>query len=146
MKVKSSLFLRLAAGWLVLVNVGHTWGYYQAFVTRALLDDSRRAAYELMKEPMDGGIMHPSFWVVLQMLALELTFFLAFAATVSFWIAKQSDRALQKELARIAAVTFGLGSVAFLVVHPQINAAVIAIGATVLYSLAWWSAGSVQRA
>lgn len=127
----------------MLVCVGHTWGYYQAFVTRALLDDSRRQAYELMKEPMDGGIMHASFWTVLQMLALELSFFLAFAAAVTFWIAKQRDPALHKALARIAALTFALGCVAFVFIHPQINAAVIAIGATVLYGLAWWSARSI---
>jgi len=142
MKIKSSLLLRLTGGWLILVGLGHTWGYYSAFVTRDLLDDSRRAAYELMKEPMDGGLMHPSFWTVLQMLALELTFFLAFAAVLSLWVAGQPGPAIRKAFARIATITFGFASVAFLFVHPQINAAIIAIVAAVLFGMAWWRAAS----
>lgn len=138
-KTRSSLLLRLAGGWLVLVAVGHTWGYYEAFVTRRMLSASRQQAYELMKVPIDGGIMNASLWTVLQMLALELTFFLAFVAAVSFWIAARPESVLHRQLARIATVTFGLGSLAFLFVHPQINAAVIAVGATILYGLAWWS-------
>ncbi len=140
MRQKSRLFLRLAGGWLVLVNLGHTWGYYSAFVSRNLLDDRRQAAYELMKEPVGGGIMDPSFWTVLQMLALELSFFLAFAAITSFWIANQPDQALHRGFARISAVIFGLSTIAFFIVHPQINAFVIAAVAALLYSTAWWVA------
>ena len=140
MKSKSSLFLNLGGAWLILVDLGHTWGYYEAFVTRRMLGASRQQAYQLMKVPIDGGIMNASLWTVLQMLALELTFFLAFVAAVSFWIARRPESALHRQLARIATVTFGLGSLAFLFVHPQINAAVIAVGATILYGLAWWSA------
>ncbi|MGA7304274.1 MAG: hypothetical protein WBW88_05345 [Rhodothermales bacterium] len=144
--MKSSLLLRLAGGWLILVCLGHTWGYYEAFVTRDLLDDSRLAAYELMKEPMDGGLVHPSFWTVLQMLALELTFFLAFAAALSLWVAGQPSPAIRRTFARIATITFGLASVAFVFVHPQINAAVIAIVAAVLFGTAWWRAASESDA
>jgi len=78
----------------------------------------------------------------LQMLALELTFFLTFAAVLSFWIARIPDRHIHAGFARIGTLIFGLGALAFLFVHPQINTAIIAVGATLLYSLAWWRAGS----
>lgn len=146
MKFRSRVILRIAGGWLILMGAGHTWGHYSAFVTRELLGDSRRAAYELMKEPLDGGIMNPSFWTVLQMLSLELTFFLAFGATLSFWVAKQTSLAIHTGFARIATITFGLASVAFVFVHPQLNAAVIAIGAAVLFGLAWWRSQSETNA
>lgn len=131
---------------MVLVAAGHTWGYYSAFVTRDMLDDSRRPAYELMKQPMDGGIMNPSFWTVLQMFALQFTFFLAFAAALSLWVAGSPDHDIHKGFARISTIIFGLASVAFVVVHPQINAAIIAIVATLLFGLAWWRAQSEIRA
>ncbi len=140
MKFGSNLFLRLAGSWLLITNAGHTWGYYEAFVTRDLLDDSRIAAYESMKEPIDGGIFNASFWTVLQMLALQLTFFLAFAAILSFWIARMPDSRIRAGFARICALIFGSCSLAFVFVHSQINAAIIAVGATGLYSVAWWRA------
>ena len=136
-KFGSDFFIRLAGAWLLITNAGHTWGYYGAFVTRDLLGDSRLAAYELMKEPLDGGILNASFWTVLQMLALELTFFLAFAAILSFWIARMPDASIHAGFARICTGIFGLSLLAFVFVHPQINAAIIAAGATVFYSLAW---------
>lgn len=140
MKFGSDTFLRFAGSWLLIMNAGHTWGYYEAFVTRDLLGDSRTAAYELMKEPMDGGILHASFWTVLQMLALELTFFLAFAAILSFWIARLPDNRIHASFAKISALIFGAALLAFVFVHPQINAAIIAVGATLLYLAAWWRA------
>lgn len=145
LRFDSSLFLRLAGGWLLLTNAGHTWGYYGAFVTRNLLGESRRPAYELMKEPIDGGIFDASFWTILQMLALQLTLFLAFAAILSFWIARVSDGRIQAIFARICTLVFGTGLVAFVFIHAQINAAIIAGGATTLYSLAWWRAWSMAN-
>ncbi len=143
LKYSSNSFLRLAGGWLLITNAGHTWGYYEAFVTRDLLDDSRIAAYDLMKEPLDGGIFDASFWTVLQMLALQLTFFLAFASILSFWIAHIPDRRIHADFARICTLIFGLGLLAFVFVHPQINAAIIAAGATVFFLMAWWRASRV---
>jgi len=140
------MYLKLAAGWLIATNLGHTWGYYGAFVTRELLQDSRRAAYELMKEPADATLMNASFWTVLQMLALELTFFLAFAAAVTLWVARMGSPRREAQYAAICTVTFGLGAIAFLFVHPQINAAVIALGATLLFGLAWQRASRQRKA
>ena len=122
----SKFFLRLAGAWLLMVNAGHTWGYYGAFVTRDLLDDSRNAAYELMKEPMDGGIFNASFWTVLQMLALQLTFFLACTAILSFWISRMPDSRIHAGFSRICTLIFGFGLLAFVFIHPQIHAAIIA--------------------
>ncbi len=142
MKLSSKTSLRIAGSWLVLVGLGHTWGYYGAFVTRELLDPRRLPAYEAMKEPMDGGMMDPSFWTVLQMLGLELTFFLGFAAAVTFWIAGKSDVALRREFALLATITFGLGVPAFLFIHPQIHAFVIATGSFLLFGVSWRQAKS----
>ena len=140
LKFESSFFLKVAGVWLLVVNVGHTWGYYKAFVTRELLDDSRHAAYELMKEPIDGGIFDASFWTILQMLALQLTFFLACTAILSFWISRMPDSRIHAGFARICTLIFGFGLLAFVFIHPQIHAAIIAVGATILFLVAWWRA------
>ena len=137
MKIKSRPLLHIAGGWLILINLAHTWGYYSGFVTREMLDPARAEAYELMKHPVDGGIMNASFWTVLQMLALELTFFLAFAAILTFWIASHDDTKLHAGFAKISTLVFALAAIAFLLIHPQIHAAVIAIGATLFFGLAW---------
>ena len=140
LKFDSSFLLKVAGVWLLIVNVGHTWGYYEAFVTQEWLDDSGYAAYELMKEPMDGGIFDASLWTVLQMLALQLTIFLAFAAISSFWISRMTDSRIHAGFARICTLIFGFAFLAFVFIHPQINAAIIAVGATVLNLVAWWRA------
>ncbi len=144
-KFDSRLFLRLAGGWLLLTNTGHTWGYYSGFVTRDALSESRQAAYVLMKEPVDGGILNASFWTVLQMLGLQLTFFLASAAIMSFWIAREREDHIHAGFAGICTLIFGFALAAFVFIHPQINAAIIAGGAVPLYMLAWWRARTTAK-
>jgi hypothetical protein len=78
-----------------------------------------------------------SLWTILQMFALELTFFLAFAAAVSLIISSPAHRKLHRPFAAVGAITFGLSALAFLFIHPQIHALVIAAGAFMLYSAAW---------
>lgn len=134
---QSKFWLYFGAGWLILTNVGHTWGYYGAFVTRELLQPDRNAIYEAMAATGDDTLLSASFWTVLQMMALELTFFLGFAAVVTIWIARMADIGLHRDFAAIATLTFGFGIIGFLFIHPQINALIIAAGATVLYGLAW---------
>ena len=126
MRIDSTLFLRAAAAWLLLTNLGHTYGHVVTFVTRSALGEERQAAYELMKHPVDGGVLDHSFWGLLQMLSLELTFFLAFAAVVSLWIAGRRKESLHRQFSAIGLLVFGLASVAFTFVHPQIHALVIA--------------------
>lgn len=142
MRIDSSLLLRATAAWLLLTDLGHSYGHVVTFVTRSSLSEERQAAYELMKQPVDGGWLETSFWGVLQMLSLELSFFLAFAAIVTFWIAARPEKSLRRQFAGIGTSVFGLASVAFAFVHPQIHALVIAAGATLLYGLAW----TAQRA
>lgn len=132
----ATLPLRLAGAWLLLCDAGHTYGHVTLFVTRQGLSDSRQAAYELMKEPMDGGLNQASFWTVVQMLSLELTFFLAFAALLSFWIANKEPE-IQRGFAGISATTFSLAALSFGFLHPQIHALVIAGGAALLFLMAW---------
>lgn len=134
-----SLFLYLAAGWLVLTGAGHVYGHVTLFVTRSGLGEKRRAAYELMKGDGSEGITNASFWTVLQMMSWQLTLFLLFAALVSVFVARTGDAGLMQGYSAIAGLVFGLGLLSFLFLYPQINAAIIAGGATLFFALAWWA-------
>ena len=134
---RAPLLLRIASGWLLVTGAGHTWGYYTGYVTRENLSESRLAAYELMKDPIDGGVLNASFWTVFQMLALQLTLFLALVCILSVRLSLFSDYRAHLELSRVCTMVFAFGAYAFVFVHPQIHAAIIAIGATTLFALAW---------
>lgn len=132
------LYLKVLGGWLVLTNLGHSFGGIPELISQSLDPASENyPAFSAMAGQPKGEIFNYNILEIFFLGMLGIALFLAFSAIVSLWVAFKGNQETLSQFVLLNFVFWIFALSSSVLFYPVDNMVVIALGAFFLSALAF---------